>query len=86
MTACVDNIHFFDRIVISKDLTINAYPTYAGNSSLEIRVDCWQDNDLVATALFMNVARDIKDKTKAKAIPQMTFEGETDLSFCKMRS
>jgi acyl-CoA hydrolase len=42
VTASVDNINFFSPIEADKDIIISGYPTYSGNSSIEIQIDVLQ--------------------------------------------
>jgi acyl-CoA hydrolase len=68
-----------------KDLTINAYPTHSGNTSLEIQIDCWQEGEYMLTALFLFVAREKTNPALSKAIPNLSFEGEQDVQGCELR-
>ncbi len=36
VTACVDNINFFDSINVYEDIKINSYATFVGKSSMEV--------------------------------------------------
>lgn len=39
VTVCVDHVQFFKELQVNYDLTIDSYVTFAGNSTLEIRID-----------------------------------------------
>jgi len=68
-------MNFFKHLVNKRDLTITAYPTFAGRSSIEVQLDLWQadkdkqEQELKATALFLMVARDSHDRKKAYVVP-----------------
>ena len=100
VTACVDNMHFYNPINVNHDLIINSYPSYVGASSMEIQIDIWQEDSastdnqnlysdsgqqLKASAVFLFVARDKSDHTKKYQLPKFSFEGEEDLDKCNMR-
>lgn len=70
VTASVDNIEI-KIIELNKPLIINAYPTWTGSSSLEIRMDLFSDrnfndNSFLGSAFFMYVMRDGADYSKKK--------------------
>lgn len=39
VTACVDNINFFDTINVYDDIRISSYATFVGKSSIEVQVN-----------------------------------------------
>ena len=89
VTLGMDNMHFFKPIHADRDLTICAYPSYNGNSTIEIRVDLYQNDEekveeLVASTHFIMASRDITTH-KAKKVPVLKFEGEDDVLRCKIR-
>ena len=91
VTVCVDNLRFFKPLQADKDMRINAYPTYVGSSTIEIRTDIVQQTsenakrDLVASAQFLMAARDIKDHSKPYKVPQLTFENESEEEKSRLR-
>lgn len=90
VTLSMDNMHFFKPIFADKDLIICAYPTYNGNSTIEIRIDLYQDEDkdknteLVASTHFVMASRDIQTH-KAKKVPQLAFDNEEEYNKCLLR-
>jgi len=90
VTLSMDNMHFFKPIFADKDLAICSYPTYNGKSTVEIRVDIYQDTsdkmgtDLVGSTHFLMAAREIGTH-KAFQVPQLVFEGEDDEPGCALR-
>lgn len=75
VTAMVDNINFFEKIDADKDLEIQGYVTFVGNSSIEVYIDVLQNvNGLEVvnvSANFLMVARESKDHSKAYAVPKL---------------
>jgi len=70
VTASVDNIEI-KLIDLKNPLIINAYPTYTGSSSMEIRMDLFSDRShsyegFLGSAFFMYVMRDGSDYTLKK--------------------
>lgn len=90
VTLSMDNMHFFRPIVADKDLEICSYPTYNGKSTVEIRVDIYQENEnkmetnLVGSTHFLMAARELSSH-KAFAVPQLSFQGEDDEQTCILR-
>lgn len=90
VTLCMDNMHFFKPIQADKDLSICSYPTFNGKSTVEIRVDIYQESDekmgtdLVGSTHFLMAARELTTH-KAFKVPQLTFEGEEDIENCMLR-
>lgn len=79
VTASVDNIEI-KLIELQKPLIINAYPTWTGSSSMEIRMDLFSnpshdDEAFLGSAFFMYVMRDGADYAKKK----LTFPLRTEL-------
>lgn len=75
VTASVDNIEMYKNITIDNPLIINSYPTYIGSSSMEIRMDLFENEDLkeenfLGSAFFMYVIRDGKNYSQKRLIPQ----------------
>ena len=91
MTACCDHLKFFRPIRGDRNIVINAYPTYVGKSTVEVRTDLLQKIDnakeetLAASALFLLAARNTKDFSKAYTLPRLSFEGENDIEKCILR-
>ncbi len=44
MTASMDNVRIYSPIPINSDVYIQAYPTFVGNTSMEIRIDIFTQN------------------------------------------
>jgi len=92
MTACCDHLKFFRPIRGDRNILINAYPTYVGKSTIEVRTDLMQkidgekDETLAASALFLLAARDTKDYSKSFNLTKISFEGENDIEKCLLRS
>ena len=92
MTVCVDHLKFFRQIRGDRNIVINAYPTYVGQSTVEIRTDLLQKEDnakeetLAASALFLMAARNTQDYSKPFILPKLSFEGENDIEKCVLRS
>lgn len=84
MTVCVENLKFFRNLRADRNITINAYPTFSGNSTVEIRTDLFQKQDqsgetvMVSSALFLMVARDFNDFSKPYEVPKLIIEEEDD--------
>ncbi len=91
MTACCDHLKFFRPIRGDRNIVINAYPTYVGKSTVEVRTDLLQklDNEkeetLAASALFLMAARNTQDFSKAYTLPRLSFDGENDIEKCILR-
>lgn len=69
VTVCVDHLRFFRPIRGDTDITINAYPSFVGKTTVEVRTDLLQrDNNgqecLAASALFLMAARNSEDYFK----------------------
>ena len=90
VTLSMDNMHFFMPILADKDLHICSYPTFNGKSTVEIRVDIYQEGDdkigtnLVGSTHFLMAAREITTH-KAFKVPELSFEGEDDEVGCILR-
>lgn len=90
VTLSMDNFHFFRPIAADKDLDICSYPTFNGKSTVEIRVDIYQESsekmgtNLVGSTHFLMACRDIKTH-KALQVPKLTFQGEDDEAGCYLR-
>ena len=90
MTVCVDHLSFFRNLRADKNIIINAYPTFTGNSTVEIRTDLYQeqmngDTIMAASALFVMVARDFNDFSKAFTVPPLVIDHEEDIAKAKLR-
>lgn len=92
VTACCDHLKFFRPIRGDRNIIINAYPTYSGKSTIEIRTDLLQkleddkEETLAASALFLIAARKTDDYSKAYLLPKLVFDGESDIEKCVLRS
>lgn len=92
LTACCDHLKFFRQIRGDRNIIINAYPTYVGRSTVEIRTDLLQKFDdskeetLAASALFLMAARETDNFSKAFTLPKLLFNGENDIEKCVLRS
>ena len=89
VTLSVDNLQFFRAIRGDVDLTINAYPTYTGHSTIEIRTDLLQrdssgEETLAGSSFFLMVARSV-DRYQAYQVPRLVFEGENEVDKCLLR-
>lgn len=93
VTASVDNIDFYKAINIHSPLIINAYPTWIGTSSMEIRMDLFdnpglQNESFLGSAYFLYVLRDGSDYSKKKVIPALNsdlIEDEEEKGKAKLR-
>lgn len=84
VTASVSPIKFFEKISINKPLTINSYLTSVGNSSVENRIDLFNDSlnsDLgfIGSAYFTFVAREPKNYNRSMKIPKLNLDIEKGL-------
>jgi hypothetical protein len=55
---------------------------------MEIRVDvssCAEKDTLAASAYYVFVARDAKDSTKSRPVPELVFDGEKETELCMIR-
>jgi len=91
ITVCVDHLKFFTNLRGDKNLMINAYPTYSGNSTVEIRTDVYQEHakdefKMVASALFLMAARDSTVYSKPYSVPKLNFDEEPDKTSCLLRN
>jgi acyl-coenzyme A thioesterase 9 len=74
-TAGVDEIELFKNIDLNESLIINTYPTWTGESSIEVRVDLYNgktvnnqetEESFLGSAFFTYVLRDAGDYSKKK--------------------
>ena len=90
VTLCVDHFELFEsNISIDQDIFISSYVTYAGNTSLEVRLDVTYTNSpsqLLASAYFVYAARDATNNGKAKQIPKLVFDEEENSDVCALRA
>lgn len=92
MTVCCDHLKFFRPIRGDRNIIINAYPTYVGSSTIEVRTDLLQCTDnstvetLAASSLFLLAARTCQNFNKAYTLPRLSFDGENDIEKCVLRS
>lgn len=79
VTASVDDIEFYPtQLSIDEDMKLEAYITYTGSSSMEVRIDVLNHKDeLFSTSFYVMVARDNKTGKSAK-VPKMDFSEEPD--------
>ena len=73
VTASVDNIELYKDVNVNNPLVINAYPSWIGQSSMEIRMDLFSDRNIteqsfLGSAFFMYVMREGDDYKKKKTI------------------
>ncbi len=90
VTAAVDHINFFKPWLIDKDMRIIAYPSWCGQSVIEIRIDLFQKNvnneeELVGNAIFLMAARNLKNNKEKFEVPKLSFEGELEKDICIKR-
>ena len=90
MTVCVDHLKFFMNLRADRNITINAYPTWSGNSTVEIRTDLFQKQDngdmaMASSALFLMVARDFNDYNKPYVVPELIIDKEEDKQRAALR-
>ena len=83
MTVCVDHLKFFHNLRSDKNIIINAYPTWSGSSTVEIRTDLFQAQEngetaMSSSALFLMVARDFNDYSKPFLVPKLILDEEED--------
>jgi acyl-CoA hydrolase len=82
VTASVDSIMLYKDIDMNLPLVITAYPTFTGDSSLEIRIDLYNDeagSNFLGSAFFVYALRSAKDykiKMKTKQLIYDNFEGD----------
>lgn len=81
VTAGVDSMKLFNKIDINRPLVINSYVTYTGFSSIEIRIDLYNDMinsfaSFLGSAFFTFVARDKSDYSKAYRVPPLNLSCE----------
>ena len=86
VTAAVDSIQFYpNELSIERNITLDAYITYAGSSSMEVRIDVLNhDNKLHCSAYYVMVARE-KSTGKAKKIPGLRFDLESNPDRAEIR-
>ncbi len=80
-TACIDNIRYLKPIPMGTFLVLKAKVTYAGKSSMEIKVDTYAEAangelDHVSVAYVVFVA--IDDNGKTRQVPQLMPETEEE--------
>ena len=90
VTAAVDHINFFKPWLIDRDMRIIAYPSWCGQSVIEIRIDLFQKNDnneeeIVGNAIFLMAARNLKNNKEKFQVPKLSFEGELEKEVCIKR-
>lgn len=90
ITVCVDHLKFFTNIRADKNILINAYPTYSGKSTVEIRTDVFQmeakdDYKMVSSALFLMAARNATEYSTPFTVPELKFDEEIDKKGCLLR-
>jgi len=90
MTVCVDHLNFFRNLRADKNILVNAYPTFSGNSTVEIRTDLFQQQEngetiMSASALFVMVARDFNDFSKPFPVPPLIIDYEEDVEKARLR-
>jgi acyl-coenzyme A thioesterase 9 len=89
VTASVDQIALFKHINLNKQLSINAYPTWTGETSLEIRIDLYNgdmtegsafenDDTFLGSAFFVYVMRDALNYGKKKKVRSLDPSALTD--------
>eukprot|EP01017_Pseudomicrothorax_dubius_P031479 TRINITY_DN4028_c0_g1_i6.p1 TRINITY_DN4028_c0_g1~~TRINITY_DN4028_c0_g1_i6.p1 ORF type:complete len:434 (+),score=51.65 TRINITY_DN4028_c0_g1_i6:124-1425(+) len=90
VTACVDRFQPYGKFSTTDDLILTAYPSYVGNSSVEVRVEVASrvnNQDVgIATTHFLMVARSLEDHSKPFKVPRLSFEGEDDPARCELRN
>lgn len=79
LTVAVDNLYFKDSAQLSDVVTLIGEITYVGNSSMEIRVDSFKENEggqryLINRAYLVAVAVD--ENNKPKQVPELILETE----------
>ena len=85
VTARVEGINFYRPIKLGNLVTVNAFLTFVGRSSMEVRVDVFSEDVIkeekvhALTAYFIMVALD--DQGRPTPVPPLTIssEKETDL-------
>lgn len=90
MTVCVDHLKFFRNIRADKNIVINAYPTYTGASTVEIRTDLFQNQPngelaMASSALFLLAARDFNDYSKPYEVPKLIIDKEKEKEKAALR-
>jgi acyl-coenzyme A thioesterase 9 len=74
VTAAVDSIWFYNPLTLDKPIIITSYPTWTGESSMEIRIDLYNDentNKVLGSAYFVYALRDptnYSNKVKTKRL------------------
>ena len=89
ITVCVDHLKFFTGLRGDRNLIVNAYPTFSGKSTVEIRTDLYQEvakNDfkMAASSLFLMAARDYKEYSKPYFVPKLSID-DPEKQTCLLR-
>lgn len=89
VTASVDSIELFREVDINKRFIINTYPTWTGETSMEVRVDMYNgesskeqdllsDEAFLASATFVYVLRDASNYKQKKKVTLLDFDNIED--------
>lgn len=78
-TASIDNLHFKAGAYVNDLLVLIGYVTYTGNTSMEVRIDTYVEDNLgmrkpINRAYFVMVAMD--DKDRPTQVPPLIVETE----------
>jgi acyl-coenzyme A thioesterase 9 len=83
VTAAVDDIWFYNPLILEKPIMITSYPTWTGESSMEIRIDLYNDADaikLLGSAYFVYALRDPNNYGNKLKTKKLDFELIKDLN------
>jgi len=81
----MDNTYFYESLMSHQELIFVSYPTYIGNSSLEVQIDVYQAERLKASCKFVLVLRQAADSAKPYLLPRIEFVGEFDAERAEVR-
>jgi acyl-CoA hydrolase len=78
VTASVDSIWFYSPLTLDRPIHLTSYPIWTGESSMEIRIDIYNDEsatNLLGSAYFVYVLRDPSNYSNKIKTKSLTFEG-----------
>lgn len=74
VTGSVESLHLFERIDISKDLTVEGYLNAVGKTSMEIEINVLQEDRLKSNSIFTMIARDAHRPAKGYPVPALRYD------------
>jgi acyl-coenzyme A thioesterase 9 len=85
VTAGVDTIELYREVNLNNRLIINSYPTWTGESSMEVRIDMYNgencsecDESFLGSAFFMYVMRDAKNYKQKMKVASLDLDSLTN--------